>query len=122
MAEEEPSRRVARMIAGYERGIYTLLEASSQIMECIVPQNVAEVFSGLPDEFVQRLKSDVEAAPTTDSDWDAAKYFHIGSVCYAPGYEPPVKSAEEQRAEMQDWKRCHRARVEAIRSYLAAQQ
>ena len=119
MPECEALRLVVRMLAGYERGIYALLEVSSQVMECITPQNVGDIFAELPVEFTLHLKAAVESAPKTDDEWDAATFFHIGGELCARGYELPVKSAADQLAEEQQSKRRHRARVEAIREYLA---
>ena len=118
MTDTDSTNKIARMIDVYDRGIYTLLEAGSQILEWITAQNVADVYSTLPEQFQQYLKSVIESAPRSDTEWDTAEYFHIRSACYAPGYEPPVKPPHEERAEMLEWKMNHRRRVEALRELI----
>lgn len=118
MVETDSTKTIARMIDYYNRGMYTLLEAGSAIYECTTAQNIADVYSTLPEQFQQYLKSEVESAPSSDAEWNTAEYIHISSACYRPGHEPPVKSTDEKRAEMEEWKADHRLRVEALREFL----
>ena len=83
------------------------------ILESITPQNVADIYPTLPDEFQQYIKTVVKSEPKTDAEWDTIEYIHI-----TPGCEPPVKTPDEEQAEMQEWKGNHRLRIEALRDFL----
>ena len=118
MAESDSIKKIAHRIDGYNRGIYTLLEIGTMILESITPQNAVDVYLTLPEEVQQFLKSVVESEPETDAEWDAAKYIHISGAYYTPGCEPPVKTPDEEQAEMQEWTVNHRLRIEALRDFL----
>ena len=118
MAKTDPANKLERAIGGYDRGIYTLAEAGAQILECFTAQNVAEVYSTLPERFQAFLKSEIESAPVSDEEWKNAEYFYIGSGCAISGYEPPLETPEEQHAERHEWKINHRSRIEAMREFL----
>lgn len=118
MAESDSIKKITRMLEGYNRGIYTLLEVGTIILESITPHNAADVYLTLPEEVQQYLQSAVESEPETDAEWDAAKYIHISGAYYTPGCEQPVKTPDEEQAEMQEWKVNHRLRIEAIREFL----
>ena len=118
MVESDSIEKIAHRIDGYNRGIYTLLEIGTMILESITPQNAVDVYLTLPEEVQQYLKSVVESEPKTDAEWDAAKYIHIKPGCHFPGCEPPVKTPDEEQAEIQEWKVNHRLRIEALRDFL----
>tara|TARA_R110000868_G_scaffold411788_1_gene710781 strand:- start:709 stop:1074 length:366 start_codon:yes stop_codon:yes gene_type:complete len=118
VVESDSIEKIAHRIDGYDRGIYTLLEVGTMILESITPQNVADIYPTLPDEFQQYIKTVVKSEPKTDAEWDAAKYIHIKPGCHFPGCEPPVKTPDEEQAEMQEWKGNHRLRIEALRDFL----
>lgn len=115
MVETDPVKKIAQWIDGYERGIYTLLEVESQILECITPQNAADIYSTLPEEFQQFLKSKVESEPLSDAEWDTVEYVRITPGSYIPGYEPTAKTPDEERAASQEVKAKHRHRIESLR-------
>lgn len=115
MVETDPVKKIARWIDGYKRGIYTLLEVESQILECITPQNAADIYSTLPEEFQQFLKSKVESEPSSDAEWDRVEYVQNAPGSYIPGCEPTAKTPGEERAARQEAKAKHRRRIEALR-------
>ncbi len=111
-------QKIARIIDGYDRGIYTLMEAGAQILDCITARNIVEVYSTLPEQFKRYLISVAESAPTTDEEWQTTKYVQIDSGCTTPGYESTGESEDERCAKMQEWKVNHRLRIEAFRKFV----
>jgi hypothetical protein len=115
MMENEVRRKVERACSGYERGMYTHLEASSQVFECITPSNVSDVLAALPEILVSRLRSDAESAPRSEKDWQDLRLFGICSGLSTTGYDPPIESDDDSAKE--ENKRDYRVRIEALRQY-----
>ena len=115
MVETDPAKKIAQWLDGYERGIYTLLEVESQILECITPQNAAEIYSTLPEEFQQFLKSKVESEPLSDAEWGTVEFVRITPGSYISGCEPTAKTPGEERAARQEAIAKHRLRIESLR-------
>ncbi|MFI4851816.1 MAG: hypothetical protein ACIAZJ_22065 [Gimesia chilikensis] len=115
MVETDPAKKIVQWLDGYERGIYTLLEVESQILECITPQNAAEIYSTLPEEFQQFLKSKVESEPLSDAEWDTVEYVRITPGSYISGCGSTAKTPGEERAARQEAIAKHRLRIESLR-------
>ncbi|WP_425616673.1 hypothetical protein NA78x_000325 [Anatilimnocola sp. NA78] len=115
--ELSATKKIARFIDLYDRGVLLEMEAEGQIIEVLTPTNAREVFACLPDCFKERLKSRAASAPFTDQEWEAAEFIHIASYC---GPELPVKSPEEEHSEDKQWKRNYRLKIEALRELLAS--
>jgi hypothetical protein len=109
----DANARAMKFVDGHERGIYTLLEAASQVMDCVTNENAAHLLSTLPNAIRDQLITSANSAPSTDEEWAAAEYVHIGSGLPVAGWVPPTEA--ETKASMEIWKAKYRVQVEAIR-------
>lgn len=119
MVNDSCQRLVRRALDGYERGLYTFLEAGHQILDCVDTANANEVLGNLPQEFLSWLQSQVDSAPHSKDEWDKLELFHIGSALYVPGYEPEPMTEEEQRRHDEENKKAYRKKIDVIRGYFA---
>lgn len=68
---DEPRRTgVDRLVAGYQRGIYTALEVQSAVVAAMPVQSASELRSRLPEEIVQGLRARArEFSDSSEDDW-----------------------------------------------------
>lgn len=114
MTKTKLPNEIARIVANYDRGSYSSVEAAAEIIDRINPTNAATIFSNLPHDLKERVKSSVKSAPITDEEWDNSVFINIqpGNPCS----QSPDKDFDEQSER--EYKINHRHRIEALRNII----
>jgi hypothetical protein len=115
MYEHQPAFIVRRVMDGYSRGEWTLLEAVGQVFEHVGPENIFDLIPLLPPDVLVAVRDRVEREPKSDEEWASARYFRVQSYCGDAKFTDEDATVEERRQE--EWKESYRKSVEALRRY-----
>jgi hypothetical protein len=110
-----PAVIVRRVLDGYSRGEWSLLETVGQVFEHVSPENIFELIPLLPPDVLAAVRDHVEGEPQSDREWATARYFRVQSYCGDATFSDEEAAVEELRQE--EWKDSHRKSVEALRRY-----